>query len=302
MEEAKINDVVYRCLEKWGKDSRTETLYDDTIKWLNNVDERDKEIYLRLLYNFQYYSKKSENRYAEFVLKKVKEIDISINETIFIPLLKKEEGISGAHKLLRAIQVVGGLNSILFPQNLIVFENLYDLEVIKNIIVVDDISGSGKTLNDNLNYMKELYPNYFIRKKVYVTCLSTSEIAYKKIRKLMKSENISYWRYHITKKAFDGKYIFSQERCGDIKQRIKRYEKKLSTSNYSDIFGFKQGELLVAFSDNTPNNTLLSFWKKKGAWDPIFPRARTSTRPSWANKSRKNIKSNIIEQIHSKQF
>ncbi|WP_236896351.1 phosphoribosyltransferase [Clostridium beijerinckii] len=304
MKDKKVEEVVSRCIEKWGNDSRTDDLQKVIDGWLENIRENDRDIYLRLLYNFRYYSKKSENKYAQFVIRKVKEIDNSINESIFVPLLKTEEGISGAYKLIRCIQLIGGLNSVVCPTNLAKFEKDFGLDAIKNVIIVDDISGTGKTLSDNLKYMKELYPNFFINKNIYITCLVTTENANKQIRKQIENGKTRYWTYHIMKKSFEANNIFRKERCGNVKKRVEEYELLLSKKDKSDIFGFKQSELLVAFSDNTPNNTLLSFWKKTNNWEPIFPRAKTASRPSWARNAKgnqkKNVTSNLIELINSK--
>lgn len=298
MNEEKFNYVVEKCIKNWGIDSRTEKLSNKVEQWIEYIDEDDKEIYLKLLYKFRYYNKKSENRYAEFVVRRIREIDEKISQSLIVPLLKKEEGISGAHKLIRSIQVIGKINSVVCPMNLIKFEQEYDLNFIKNIIIVDDISGTGKTLIDNLQYMEKTYPNYFENKNVYVTCLVTTKSAQKQINNKIIKANIKYWKYDVIEKAFFEDNIFRKEKCNSIKSKVQKYEELLSDKKRSDIFGYKQSELLVAFSDNTPNNTLLSFWKYGANWNPIFPRTGTGSKPDWAKK-RRNSQGNLKKYINS---
>jgi hypothetical protein len=291
MEQESMKNIVEGCIKRWGSDSRTEKLEELVSLWLDNIDDGDKNIYLQLLKNFNYYSKKSENSYAKFIINNIKAIDLNIDKTIVVPLLKPKEGMSGAYKILRSVQVVGGLLSEMCPTNLTVFQKNYDINLIKNIVIVDDISGTGKTLETNLKYMHESYPDFFNNKMVYVSCLVTSEKAKLHIE---SNKNIYYWEYNITKKAFDYNNIFLGDEIEDVKEKIKIYEKKLSTArDESDIFGFKNSELLIAFSDDTPNNTLLSFWKESSSWKPIFPRAKRRLQPEWAKKNKTNIKLNI---------
>lgn len=297
MENKKIEAVVSKCKKKWGIDSKTANLMNLVDNWFDNIDQNDREIYLRLLDNFNYYTKESEGKYAKFVVKKIKEIDPLISESIIVPLLKQEEGISGAYKLVRSIQIAGGLNTALCPTSLATFEEEFDLNYIRNIIIVDDIAGTGNTLVKNFNYMKNKYPNFFIDKNIYLTCLVTTKIAKSEIKKNLKNDYTRYWTYHFIKKSFDENNIFKGDRCIYAKEKVKKYELKLSNSGHSDIFGYKQSEILVAFSDNTPNNTLLSFWKEKDKWNPIFPRAKTTSCPAWV-KNKKNAISLIKKSMN----
>ncbi|WP_055669439.1 phosphoribosyltransferase-like protein [Desnuesiella massiliensis] len=291
MDQAIIDNIVKECIAKWGRDSRTERFEELVNLWLDKVHDGDKNIYLKLLKNFRYYSKKNENDYASFIINNIIKVDKDIEETIVIPLLKPEEGMSGAYKILRSIQVVGGLRAEVCPINLLNFEQKYDIDLIKNIIIVDDISGTGRTLEKSLKYMKESYPSFFHNKMVYVSCLVISEVAKSHIQLI---KDIHFWQYDITKKAFDNGHIFSENEVESTKDKIKIYEKMLSTQkDESDIFGFENSELLIAFSDDTPNNTLLSFWKENNGWKPIFPRARRRQKPGWAKSNKTNIKLNI---------
>ncbi len=296
--QIKIKNTVEQFHNKYGQDSRTKNLNELVGLWLDNINDEDKEIFLKLLNNFSYYNKESIIKYANFIGDEVTKIDDDFNETIILPLTN-EKGMNGAYEIVRAIQQVNGLDKSICPVNLKYVEDTYPLNKIKNIIIVDDISGTGITFEKSVKYMINTYEKIFIEKNIYLSCIVMSEEAELKISKMCMNENMKYWRYDIIKKAFSENYIFSNVIAESSKEKVKKYELLLNNGNDNkNIFGFGNSELLVAFSDNTPNNTILSFWKEEKGWRPIFPRVKTRKAP-WAREIKNNMKRNIAKNIRS---
>ena len=110
----------------------------------------------------------------------------------------------------------------------------------------------------------------------------------KKINQLRKNEGIiidDLCVYEKTDKCFGTNSVFDKITCEKYKKIVEVYEKIIEDNKLDDdkeinsIMGFNNGQLLVSFHYNTPNNTLSSFWRPSKISIPLFIR-NTFIRPS----------------------
>lgn len=150
-------------------------------------------------------------------------------------------------------------------------------EDILHYVFMDDFSGSGSQacdyFTDNQCKMisilnKEVTVYYFT---LFSTIASNENIS--SFDKNIKLQSIfeldetyktfgEHSRYY---SKYPDEKIFSEHACKNYKNRYSHQD-----SNY--LCGWRNGQLLLRFFYNTPDNTLPSFWTKTENWKPIFKR------------------------------
>lgn len=148
---------------------------------------------------------------------------------------------------------------------------------IRRYVFIDDVCGSGDQvidyMTDILNELKDLDEKIETH---YITL-----IASKKGLKAVRDSGI----FNKVECIFelDNSYkCFSQEsRYFTERQKVpmeKQFSEEMS-KKYGSIIepiigchGYKNGQYLLGFSHNTPDNTLPIFWSEQNSWTPIFKR------------------------------
>ncbi len=214
------------------------------------------------------------------------EVDKQIKKTRFIGLgnssessclmlyfFRQENGLSKDH-FINASQIFergddGKVVSLRKHGNEVVKEEIL------HYVFMDDFSGSGSQAYDYFidNGCKMIFNLNSDAKVYYFTLFSTTESNIKlhsfdpkiKLRSIFEldetykvfGENSRYYTKYSDEK------IFAKEVC-------KNYKDRYSQPDY--LCGWRDGQLLLRFFYNTPDNTLPSFWTKTDTWKPIFKR------------------------------
>lgn len=142
-------------------------------------------------------------------------------------------------------------------------------------IFMDDFSGSGSQAS---SYFSD------IQSKMIRTLNPDARVSYF----TLFSTNVSYATLHSYDPQIKLCSIFELDRTykvfGDHSRYYKKYEDErtfaeATCKNYKARYaypdylcGWKNGQLLLRFFYNTPDNTLPSFWTKTDSWKPIFKR------------------------------
>lgn len=206
-----------------------------------------------------------------------------IKNTIFIPIGNPSE--SGAH-ILYYFRQENRLRVSNFAQGIELFERHGEklklkFPKIEHYIFIDDICGSGRQ------------------------AAKYGETVCKQIRKLNPQAQLSFLALVATEEglseASSGGYgkceaVFSLDQSfksmgsksryfelfddgpemkSDALKFIRHYGKKLSKDH---PLGMEDGQLLLSFAHNTPNNTLPIFWSEKSGWQPLMKRFGKSLR------------------------
>lgn len=137
----------------------------------------------------------------------------------------------------------------------------------KYIVLIDDYSGSGSTIDDFLTLTRDYIPdNIFI----IVFCIHMTEMAEKRILDSFgrNSQNGAVRYFEKSKK-----YFHNNETSENL---IEHFETEIvCPARAKDILGFQKTESVVTTYRNTPNNTLSLFWSDNPidkAWRSLFPR------------------------------
>lgn len=144
---------------------------------------------------------------------------------------------------------------------------------IDRIIVLDDFCGSGSQATTfdgefvvNLKKDKpEIEIDYF--------SLFAIEKGLNKVKHLHYNRAEAIFVLDDTYKCFSKDSRFFDVKEADIKNNCRalcnKYGRKLDPKN---PLGYKNGQMLLSFHHNTPNNSLPIFWSEKKSWNPIFKR------------------------------
>lgn len=254
-------------------------------RWLSNFDGKyfekeinEKRIALWLLAHFSFYTMNNikhmcKELYDLFIHEKIKNANGSnidekvksiISNTLFMSLGNSSES---GNNILYSFRQENNLSKERFERK--------DGKVYENLVFIDDASFSGEQA---IEYIDMININ---ANKRYAAFLITTEDAKTKIKREDRSiEVIATTILDERDKAFsNNSLIFSDERIGIIKEEVKdfcEFYGRLAVGSHNSMsnypLGFDDGQLLIGFYYNTPDNTLPIFWGSENGWFPIFKR------------------------------
>lgn len=278
-------------------------------KWLNNFDNEECVPMLYLLSNFMYFDNSCirellhrayEDLYRRPLIFSIRRnrnniTDMGIINKEFKQILKNTRFIgignpseSSSH-LLYYYRQENNLDTQLFINAHEIYNHSIDanfkintsivLKDVERIVFIEDFCGSGDQAEEYyykfVKIIKSKLPNIIIELHI----LFATESGYERISKLGYDDvkviytlNSSYKCFHEKSRFFptlykndDGIEQIDKKTCIDI---CEKYGLRLSPTH---PFGYNNGQLLISFHHNTPNNTLPIFWCSKN-WSPIFKR------------------------------
>ncbi|HYF78868.1 MAG TPA: hypothetical protein VD973_17165 [Symbiobacteriaceae bacterium] len=152
-------------------------------------------------------------------------------------------------------------------------ERSLDLSKIENIVLVDDVIGTGKTIKKEVTRIAEEVYTLSKTRNVFVLTVAGYEEGIQYITNETGASVVCALEYTSkdTVSNLDASFYKDMpvsDRSIDL-DRIKRYCRSISTSELG--FGGVGG--LLVFDHNTPNTTLPIIWHNGKGWLPLFPRA-----------------------------
>lgn len=269
-------ELIEKCKSKWkvsNEDVRIKIFEENLPNFLDKFEVEALEIILCLLDRFDYYSHREINtRLVELHDKVVKIEGFDKEKTIFCVLKTMNGKINSSTEYVCEYWRLNGINTYS------VITNIDDVDkdawnFIDTIVFIDDCCGSGKTFTD---FIKSHIP-VLKKKKIVYAVVHIMKAAVLKIEqfKLDKQMDISVVYCKISEKAFSEKVL------ADKKVIFAEASKNVGIVNDNDdIFGYKKTEMLIAYYNNTPNNTIGVFRKDTELNKSIFPR-RNERKPGW---------------------
>lgn len=253
--------------------------------WINNFDgsyfenvENERKLALWLLAHFSYYTMDDvrilcRNLFNQFLHEKLsndKDIDLKqaindiIGNTIFIGLGNDSE--SG--------------NNILyyFRQENLLSKKSFEIDtgrIYENLVYVDDVTISGeqalKYIKTRNIKAKNTYAAVLIATEDAITNLKESDLNVKPISTMILDQR---------DRAFsDSAYAFSEKRITQIRETAQEFCRLYGKRAVKDCgymagypLGFDDGQYMISFEYNTPDNTLPIFWGTGNGWIPLFKR------------------------------
>ena len=260
-------------------------------EWLEFFQEKDQEIFLKLLRHYRYYTQNKVKLFLKQLLQKVCQEDM-IDGIYFITFPSKN-GIKSGGDNLRALLTEVGIGKIKRDQVISDTEKNMNclIEKAKHIVFLDDVVGSGKTLYGNLKKcIERLNHERNLNIKMTVAILYGREkTVIKKLKQIEKlGAKIQVFLGEAGEKCFDEADIFSKEEAKIKKDVVIQYEELLKKpeDEQSYVLGFENCQMLLSLFYNTPNNTLSTFWKPSEKNSPLFIR-NDYTRPKIDSLRRK---------------
>lgn len=286
---------IYKAFEesvnRWAKkgfDNRIEKASDKFEGWIQNYDEEEKQIISKLIEKFDYYSR---NNIIEIVKElcdlSIKELNLT-NDNSVVSVIRKPSGIfNSSYEYWMLHEVLSGMSKKIYYDSLDSIDD-EDWENISNVMFIDDCSGTGEQFVKFLKMQKKA----FLGKRICLLVVEIMEEAQSAIKKYADEAEIDIViiAHKVKEKALKKSDIVIRDKFIDMSKR-----QKISDAS---ILGFKEAEALMAFYNNTPNDTLGIFWFSSVKNVPIFKREKVAE-PGW-KKIKKDKKERRRQQYEAK--
>lgn len=286
---SEMSNVKEICLKKWrnGELELDDRLYEfdnNFENWLEQIPETNRPTVLTLIENIEYYSHKCTNKWLKTLHQRLIESNqnISVQNTIYVFIKSKYGKTNSSNDYWTEYKGINKLNSNICITDMDTIDEEF-WKYIENIVFIDDFSGSGKSFTDEL----EKCPNRYKGKNIFFVTINIMLSATKKINDYCKEKGINV----VLLSAFNQEKAFERdlfENNSKAKEEIKIISKKFDIPK-NEIFGFRKGEALIVFYNNTPNNTLGIIRYNTKQYSSLFPR-KDETIPDWAKMQREKIK------------
>lgn len=278
MEKSELDSIKKQCMDKWGqKDEKVEQFEMNFDQWSIFSNDEDGKICLDLLKKFDYYSKQKVNIELKEMHKELLGIlGFNSDYTIYTIIKHRNGRINSSMEYFWEYTHMNQIESDSCIEDI---SSINDEEYrnVKNVVIIDDCIGSGRTTKDFL----EKYKARLIGKKIYLILV---HLVIESACKLANFAEKNGYKLTILCRNKREK-VFSKEEDSEIKEKfVALSESRKIPKKY--ILGDKHVEALMAFYNNTPNNTLGIFWYKTEKNAPLFLR-RKDRRSSWRLKESK---------------
>lgn len=243
----------------------------EIIAWLDNFDRKDWNKALIVLENFEYFStndivKEFENGLTELLNK------IPDEKIFFLPVGRIGKSGSAMIYYLKKTPSFSNKRITLLEK-----EDFNSIGDNANLVVVDDFSGTGNTIIEFVNLIKDKLPNNYKISVLTIAYMQEAKITiensgfniYGNLRNSVFNKRGSVFGYYPRMKAVR-EFCFQY---GNLIYPLEKYNKKKIRLH---PLGFGNSQVLLGFEHSIPNNVLPIIWadkKIKGKnWIPIFPR------------------------------
>lgn len=270
-EEEKILSL---CITRWNdSDEKIEAFKKKLPQYLEQLSPQMREILSKLLEYFDYYSHQIVNGYLRQLHTEVMSYEnVELGNSVFCVLKSQRGTINSSYEYLIEYRHLNGISKYSIVPDLHDLTSEY-LDNIENMILIDDFCGSGKTFIDYLETNKEIFSGKHV---IYIVIHMMKE-ALERIQEyaIENQMNIDVISSKSGEKAFSiTDDLKAKRECFKVEAQ------KLGLRKDTDIYGYSCTESLVAFFNDTPNNTLGVFWKNTDKNDALFPRNQEE-KPAW---------------------
>lgn len=278
------DDFKEKCLAKWDDDGeldeRLSFFAEKFDEWKKQIPDQYIEVLLTLLKELKYYTHKDANRILVSLHEQLlSNSNMTIDNTVFA-YIKSKDGISNSsNDYWTEYKLLNNLNRNICYENLSAIKES-GWEYIENIVFIDDFSGSGKSIKDEITK----YTDRLKGKNVYVIIVCAMEMAVNNLKEFGEAHdiNIKVIYSQIFKKAFEQDYFADNSEAKD------KYVSFAKSKKLGWILGYKETEALVSFYNNTPNNTLAFIHNRSNKYFPLFPRINDE-KPIWQRNDCKKM-------------
>lgn len=292
-----INKIVKECKNKWNiidSERRIDEFEANLPDFLREFSEEELEVVVPLIYDIDYYTHKRINTLLKELHSKVTILqEYDENSTIFCVLKNITGKINSSTEYMCEYWRLNRVNTYSVITNIDDLDSLA-WKYITTIIFIDDFCGSGKTFIDFIKQHKNLLQT----KNIVYGATHMMQDAITKVEDYAADNGMKIKTVYCAKseKAFTNIDSSQKEKFLEISKKVG------ITNEEDDVWGYKKTEALIAYYNNTPNNTLGIFRKDTEYNKAIFPR-RNEKKPGWLSKmqeeKRKRNASNYKRKVKS---
>lgn len=284
-----IKDIKQICLDKWRNGSKLDprlTSFDNKFEeWIKQIPENNRETVLTLIQNLEYYSHRTTNYWLKNLHSQLlQKGNITDENTIYVFIKSKYGKSNSSNDYWTEYKSLNCINSNICITDIEDLE-LEDFKYIENVVFIDDFSGSGKSFLDEI----KKNPSRYKGKNIYFITINIMYKAVKAIEEYSEVNGLNIILLSALKqeKAFE-RHLFSND--SDAKREIKEMSLEFKIPE-DDVMGFKKSQALIAFYNNTPNNTLGFIRYDTDTYNSIFPRNDNYV-PRWLQLKKERIRRN----------
>lgn len=148
-----------------------------------------------------------------------------------------------------------------------------DVTNIDTLVFIEDFCGSGTQATEYYDKFVKAIKNEYTNIRIIFHSLFATQTGYNVVKELGYDDVKTVFLLDESFKCFSETSRFFKEDTDDLKNRCQI----LCTTHGENLYnshplGYKDGQLLIGFYHNTPNNTLPIFWSSSPNWRPIFKR------------------------------
>lgn len=268
-----INDTFIACAYKWAKDEwddRINFALDNFDIWTSNYDKEEKELLVKLLHNFDYYSHSSIIEIMKKLnLKIMEEYRVSSADSVISVVRKADGKLNSSYEYWLLHNEISDFGKGMYCDSIDEIAENYWVNIHK-VVYVDDCCGTGEQFVEFIKRQKKSFKN----KQIILVVIEAVEDAKLYIKSELEKQGLNVEIVVYNKKEKALKNMKEQE----VMLFNKMSQKQEISKNY--VLGYKNAEALMAFYNNTPNDTLGLFWFMSKKNKPIFPR-ELEERPGW---------------------
>ena len=268
---ADTEDIKYHSItELWGNESFCRDFSSRIDAWLEQFDEDDKPLMLKLLQHFYYYTEERLNFKARQLYGKfIEEYPTDSNKAIFAGI-EKDVGVGFSSFIFETFWIKNNLKDSAVPR---FTEEVKTWGALPEVLaIIDDYSGTGSTFIKYLNKIISVNPD-LKNIRYYFLTIHISKDALLNIAEYANQQEIKVQCVYLDEsdRAFNAGYIYETIEAETNKTKYGELCKRLALSE-KNAFGYKQIAALVSFEYNTPNNTLGVFWSEVDDFMSLFCR------------------------------
>ena len=281
-------------IQDWGDTEYCEDLEEKIDTWLQQFNNEDKLIAIRLLEKFTMYrqkllAEKIKDLYNAFI----KEFEWANEIKTFFMLVNLKNKLSNstafACEFQKTIEINIGYDILEVEDKAIpLFE--------QKLVFIDDFAGTGSTFIKTIDLLIDKN-NVFKEFEIVFLVVNISETALLNIQTYKEKNNLNIYiiKTDVSQKAFKENYIFNSKEFRQFRSKYYDICKSLSVSIYP--FGYLNSESLIAFDVCVPNNNLSLFRDRSDKYSPLFYRRRPQE-DDFCKHNQKKIKN----YSHKNQF
>lgn len=273
-----------KCIEKWKcgceADKRIANASNIFETWFSQIPDEYKEISSILIQNLEYYSRPTTNKWLKILHEKLIQNPTVTDENTIYAFIKSKDGKSNSsNDYWTEYKLINEINPELCYENINAIED-EQWEYIQNIIFIDDFSGSAKSFIDELKKCETRYN----RKDIFFITINMMEFATDQIAQYASEKGFNIYPIFafIQQKAFERDLFEDNNRT---KEDIISLSNSLKIPK-NEHLGYRDSQALVAFYNNTPNNTIGFIRYDTDTYQSLFPRNH-NPKPTWQTMKRK---------------